>query len=365
MIGIIIGTRPEIIKMSPIIMECERKNLDYLLIHTGQHFSYNMDQIFFDELELPDPHYSLDVGTKYSTQGTQTGEMIKEIEKILLKEKERLNFVLVQGDTNTVLAGALASAKLHICVGHVEAGLRSYDRKMPEEINRIVTDHVSDYLFSPTEISKKNLLKEGIPENRIFITGNTIVDAVYQNLEIANRKVDILKKFNLKPKDYFLVTTHRQENVDIKERLKGIIEGLELLYERFSISIIFPVHPRTKNKIREFNLTMSGINIIPPVSFLEFLQLEANARLVITDSGGVQEETCILKVPCITLRDNTERPETIKSGSNILVGANPTKILDGVELMLNRENNWENPFGDGKAGKRIIQVIEQKGFYVI
>jgi UDP-N-acetylglucosamine 2-epimerase (non-hydrolysing) len=287
--------------------------------------------------------------------------MIKEIEKILLKEKERLNIVLVQGDTNTVLAGALASEKLHIYVGHVEAGLRSYDRKMPEEINRVVTDHVSDYLFSPTEISKKNLMKEGIPENRIFITGNTIVDAIYQNIEIANKKVDILKKFNLKPKGYFLVTTHRRENVDIKEKLKGIIEGLELIYERFSIPIIFPVHPRTQNKLSEFNLNTIHINNIQPVSFLEFLQLEANARLVITDSGGVQEETCIFKVPCITLRDNTERPETLISGSNILVGVNPTKILDGVELMLNRENNWENPFGDGKAGEKIIEVIEQKG----
>jgi UDP-N-acetylglucosamine 2-epimerase (non-hydrolysing) len=279
---------------------------------------------------------------------------------------------LVEGDTNTVLAGALAATKLHISpyracgvmgqspikVGHVEAGLRSYDRTMPEEINRVLADHVSDYLFAPTEKAKGNLLKEGIEEDKIFVTGNTIVDAVYQNLEIAKRKVDILNKLNLNSEGYFLVTAHRQENVDNKERLKDILDGLELVYNKFNYPIIYPVHPRTKKKIREFGLEVpKGVELIEPLGFLGFLQLEANAKLVLTDSGGVQEETCILRVPCVTLRDNTERSETLEVGSNVLVGVNRNKILEGVEKMRDKEANWDNPFGDGKAGNTITKIL--------
>ena len=206
MIAIILGTRPEIIKMSPIIRECEKQGLDYFILHTGQHYSYNLDRIFFEDLELPAPKYNLDVGS--GTHAEETGKMLIGIEKVLLKEKP--DIVLVEGDTNTVLAGALAAAKLHIKVGHVEAGLRSYDRSMPEEINRILADHVSDYLFAPTEKAKENLLREGIEEDKIFVTGNTIVDAVYQNLEIAKRKVNILDKLNLSSREYFLITSHRR-----------------------------------------------------------------------------------------------------------------------------------------------------------
>jgi len=357
MIAIILGTRPEIIKMSPIIRECEKQSLDYFILHTGQHYSYNLDRIFFDELELPAPKYNLDVGS--GTHAEETGKMLIGIEKVLLKEKP--DIVLVEGDTNTVLAGALAAAKLHIKVGHVEAGLRSYDRSMPEEINRILADHVSDYLFAPTEKAKENLLREGIEEDKIFVTGNTIVDAVYQNLEIAKRKVNILDRLNLNSREYFLVTSHRQENVDIKERLKGILGGLELVYHKFNLPIIYPIHPRTKKRIREFGLEVpEGTELIEPTGFLEFLQLEANARLVLTDSGGVQEETCILKVPCVTLRDNTERPETIEVGSNVLAGVNQNKILECVRIMVSKERDWKNPFGDGKAGKKIIWRIKNR-----
>jgi UDP-N-acetylglucosamine 2-epimerase (non-hydrolysing) len=354
MIAIVLGTRPEIIKMSPVIRECERRRIDYFILHTGQHYSYEMDRIFFEELELPQPKYNLDVGS--GTHAEQTGKIMIGVEKVLMKE--RPDVVLVQGDTNTVLAGALAATKLHIEVGHVEAGLRSYDRRMPEEINRILTDHISDYLFAPTEKAKQNLLREGIDENKIFVTGNTIVDAVYQNLEIAKRKVNVLKGLGLKPKEYFLVTAHRQENVDVKERLKGILKGLELIHNEFSMPVVFPIHPRTQKRIKEFGLSLDGVTVINPLGFLEFLQLEANARLVLTDSGGVQEETCILGVPCVTLRDNTERPETLEVGSNVIVGTKPERILKGVKTMLNRENNWKNPFGDGKAGKRIIEILE-------
>lgn len=354
-IAIIVGTRPEIIKMSPIVRECEKKNLDFFIIHTGQHYSYEMDEIFFKELELSDAKYNLNVGS--GSHAEQTAEMLIQIEKVLIEEKPEV--VLVEGDTNTVLAGALAATKLHIKVGHIEAGLRSYDRNMPEEINRVLTDHCSDYLFVPTEQAKNILLGEGIPENKIFVTGNTIVDAVYQNLEIAEREVDVLKKLNLEKGEYFLVTAHRQENVDAKDRLKGILDGLELIYNEFNLPEIYPIHPRTMKRINEFGLRIpEGIELIDPTGFLEFLQLEVTAKLVLTDSGGVQEETCILKVPCVTLRDNTERPETLEVGSNVLAGCNSTEIIKSVDLMLNKETNWKNPYGDGIAGKQIIEILE-------
>ena len=307
-IAIIIGTRPEIIKMSPVIKGCEELGLDYFVLHTGQHYSYNLDKIFFEELELPGARYNLDVGS--NSHGKQTGEMLIGIEKVLQEELPSL--ALVEGDTNTVLAGALAAAKQHIKLGHVEAGLRSGDRNMPEEINRIVADHVSDYLFTPTEKAKWNLLREGIEEDKIFVTGNTIVDAVYQNLEIARRKVGILNlnlnKLNLSPAEYFLVTAHRQENVDVKDRLKSILEGLGLVYQEFNLPVIYPIHPRTKKRIKEFGLEVPrGVELIEPVGFLEFLQLEASAKLILTDSGGVQEEACILKSSlCYTERQYRE-----------------------------------------------------------
>ena len=354
-VAIVLGTRPEIIKIAPIIRECEKRGLEYFILHTGQHYSYNLDKIFFEELELPSAKYNLDVGS--GSHAEETGNMLIGIEKVLKEEKP--DIILVEGDTNTVLAGALAASKLHIKIGHVEAGLRSYDRTMPEEINRVLVDHVSDYLFVPTERAKENLLREGIEENKIFVTGNTIVDAVYQNLEIAKRKVDILNKLNLNPEEYFLVTAHRQENVDDKERLKDILDGLELVYTKFNLPLIYPIHPRTMKRLKEFELEVpEGIRLIEPLGFLEFSQLEANAKLVLTDSGGVQEETCILRVPCVTLRDNTERPETLEVGSTVLAGVNQNKILEGVEKMLNKERNWKNPFGDGKAGSKIIKVLE-------
>ena len=354
-ISIILGTRPEIIKMSPIIRELEDQGLDYFVLHTGQHYSYNLDKIFFNELELPEAKYNLDTGS--GSHAEETGKMLIGIEKVL--EREKPDIVLVEGDTNTVLAGALAASKLHIKVGHVEAGLRSYDRTMPEEINRVLADLVSDYLFAPTEKAKENLLREGIEENKIFVTGNTIVDAVYQNLEIAKRKADILKELNLNPNEYFLITAHRQENVDVKGRLKGILEGLELVYRKFNQPVIYPIHPRTKKRLKDFGLEVpKTVELIKPLGFLEFLQLEANAKLVLTDSGGVQEETCSLRVPCVTLRDNTERPETLEVGSNVLSGVNQNKILEGIKIMLNRKRNWKNPFGDGKSGNIIIKILE-------
>ena len=352
-IAIILGTRPEIIRMSSIIREC-KNSFEYFILHTGQHYSYNMDKVFFEQLELPEAKYNLDVGS--GSHAEETGRMLIGIEKILLKEKP--DVVLIEGDTNTVLAGALAASKLHIKIGHIEAGVRSYDRTMPEEINRIVIDHVSDYLFAPTEKARKILLKEGISKDKIFVTGNTIVDAIYQNLEIAQMKADILNTLNLNSREYFLVTAHRQENVDVKERLKGIFDGLELVYHEFNFPIIYPIHPRTKKMIKGFELKVpAGVELIDPLGFLEFLQLEANAKLVLTDSGGIQMEACILHTPCVTLRDNTEWLETIEAESNLLAGCNPKNILKAVTTMINKNKKWENPFGDGTAGRQIINVL--------
>ena len=362
-IAVILGTRPEIIKMSPIIRECEKRNIEYFVLHTEQHYSYNMDKVFFEQLELPEAKYNLDVGS--GSHAEQTGKILIGVEKILQKEKP--DVVLMEGDTNTVLAGALAAAKMHIKVGHVEAGLRSYDRSMPEEINRVLTDHCSDYLFAPTEKSRQILLREGISSGKIFVTGNTIVDAVYQNLSISGDRVNPLNDFELVPKGYFLVTAHRQENVDVKKRFEGIIKGLELVTDEFGLPIIYPIHPRARKMMNYFGLKANGIEFIEPIDYLSFLQLESKARLVLTDSGGVQEETCILKIPCVTLRDTTERPETLEVGSNALVGTTSKKILGGVKKMLNKQtlgkfdqnaSLWNNPFGDGKAGRRIVDILE-------
>jgi UDP-N-acetylglucosamine 2-epimerase (non-hydrolysing) len=240
MIAIVLGTRPEIIKMSPIIRECEAKNLDYFILHSGQHYSYDMDRAFFEELELPEPKYNLDVGSGTHAE-PDWAKILTGIEKVLMQEKP--DIVLVQGDTNTVMAGALAAAKLHIRVGHVEAGLRSFDRTMPEEINRVIADHISDYLFAPTETARRYLHKEGIEENKICVTGNTIVDAVFQNREIAKKKADILDTLGLEPHEYFLVTAHRQENVDNPETLRSIIAGLEAVHREYSLPDHLPDAP--------------------------------------------------------------------------------------------------------------------------
>ncbi|MFW5638319.1 MAG: non-hydrolyzing UDP-N-acetylglucosamine 2-epimerase [Methanoculleus sp.] len=352
-VAIILGTRPEIIKMSPIIRECERRGEDYFILHTGQHYSYSMDRIFFEQLRLPDARYNLNVGS--GLQGEQTGKMLGEIERVLIDEEPHV--VLVQGDTNTVLAGALAAAKLHIPVGHVEAGLRSNDRRMPEEINRILTDHASDYLFAPTRESLQNLRNEGVPEEKIFVCGNTVVDAVFQNLSISEETADPLAELGLRPGGYFLVTAHRQENVDDARKIGDIFRGLELIAAEYAMPVIYPMHPRTRKMLEKFGLQAGAVRCIDPLDYLSFLQLEKHAGLILTDSGGVQEEACILRVPCVTLRENTERPETVAAGANILVGTDPEAITEGVRTMMERERVWQNPYGDGTAGKRIIDIV--------
>jgi len=351
--AVILGTRPEIIKMSPIVRELEERSIDFFILHTGQHYSYNMDRVFLEQLRLPPPKYNLEAGS--GTHAEETGGMLIGIEKVLKKEKP--DVVLVEGDTNTVLAGALAASKLLIKIGHVEAGLRSYDREMPEEINRVLTDHVSDYLFAPTEKARSNLIREGIAEEKIFVTGNTIVDAVYQNIKLAEENNKILEEIGVNGDDYFLVTIHRQENVDNKQRFRNILEGLRLIHDYFDLPVVYPVHPRARKRMNEYNLSGDPLIMIEPLDYLSFLRLESKAKLILTDSGGVQEEACILKIPCVTLRYNTERPETVDVGANVIAGTEPESILDKTRLMVERSRDWENPFGDGRAAERIVSII--------
>jgi UDP-N-acetylglucosamine 2-epimerase (non-hydrolysing) len=365
-ICIIYGTRPEIIKLSPLIRYCREKKIDFFCIHTGQHYSYQMDEIFFKELNLPLPKYKLHIKSKAPyMQGNHTGKMMMEIEEILLREMPYC--VVVQGDTNTVLAGAMTAEKIstthnftgfNIKVAHVEAGLRSYDRNMPEEVNRFIADHLSDFLFTPTAKQKSLLIKEGVPQKWIYVTGNTIVDAVEQILTQAEAKSSILEKLNLKSKSYILLTLHRQENVDSRKVFGDILKGLVLAGKKFNLPVIFPMHPRTVKMVKRFNLTLPEcIKTITPVGFLDFIWLEANAFLVMTDSGGLQEESCILKVPCVTLRNNTERPETVSVGSNIVSGTNPQRIFKAAIKMSKTKKSWRNPFGDGKAGERMVKIL--------
>jgi len=360
-IAIILGTRPEIIKMSPVIRYCRDKKLDFFVIHTNQHYSYEMDKIFFEELDLPDPEYNLEVGS--GLHGEQTGKMLTGIEKILIDEKP--DVVLVEGDTNTVLSGALAASKLHIKVGHIEAGLRSFDMSMPEEINRIMVDHISDHLFAPTETSRKYLLQEGIQDQKIYVVGNTIADATMQNLSIARDMSNILDELKVSPDNFFLLTMHRAENVDNPERLEKMLNGLKLLLDKYKIPIIFPIHPRTMNRIKEFGFenkinSIDSLNIVEPIGYMDFLVLESEAKLVLTDSGGVQEEACILMTPCVTLRDNTERPETVDAGANVIVGCEFDRIMAGVEKMLDAGRDWMHVFGDGYTSTNIIKIINMQ-----
>ena len=353
-IAIVLGTRPELIKMSPVIRALETAGAPFFILHTGQHYSYDLDRVFFEELRLPEARYNLEVGS--GSHGHQTGNMLIGVEKVFAEEHPAV--VLVEGDTNTVLAGALAAAKLHIKVGHVEAGLRSYDRQMPEEINRILTDHCSDYLFAPSEAAKATLLGEGIAAASIFVTGNTIVGAVLQNLEIARSEAgSTITALGLKPKGYFLVTLHRQENVDSRPRFASILEGLDRIATEFGLPVVYPIHPRSRKMMQQFELRPGNVRLIDPLSFLSFLQLESNARLILTDSGGVQQEACILGVPCVTLRDNTEWVETLEAGANVLAGALPERIVNATGLMLGKRNDWSNPFGDGTAGKTIVRTV--------
>lgn len=355
-ISFILGTRPEIIKLSPLIRACDDHGIPYSIIHTGQHYSDTLDSVFFDQLALPKPTHNLAVGSK--SHGQQTGEMLAGIEEILHEEEP--DTVLVQGDTNSVLAGGIATSKLDIELGHVEAGLRSFDREMPEETNRVVTDHVADYLFAPTEQSKTYLLNEGIPESHITVTGNTVVDALYRNRELAAEQSSIISELGVRDGEFFLVTAHRAENVDDEERFRNLLAGIDAVAEEYDVDVVYPIHPRAEARLDEFGIQPPDrVRLVDPQEYLDFLRLESAASLILTDSGGVQEEACILGVPCVTLRENTERPETLDVGANVLAGTDPKTILANARTMMETEHTWENPFGDGHAADKILQAVTE------
>ncbi|MEE1156195.1 MAG: UDP-N-acetylglucosamine 2-epimerase (non-hydrolyzing) [Methanobrevibacter sp.] len=369
-IAVVLGTRPEIIKMAPIIDEIVNRDIELCLIHTGQHYDKEMSDNFFIDLEIPAPDYNINVGS--GSHGKQTGLMMKGIEEVLMDEKP--DIVLVQGDTNAVLAGALVASKLHIAVGHVEAGLRSFDMTMPEEINRRVCDVTSTMYFIPTEESAINLLAEGYSRKNLIITGNTVVDACFRHLEIAKKRgfeEESLASLGIDNMDNILtLTMHRAENVDDKKRVTNIIDALKELGD---MNIIFPIHPRTKKTLEDFKLfdelnNLSHVHIIKPIGYLDFLQLTSKSTLILTDSGGLQEEAITLDVPALTLRYNTERPETVTAGGNILVGADKDAILENANKILNDEEfaqkmkNAINPYGQGDSAKKTVDAIGE--FYV-
>ena len=365
-IATILGTRPEIIKMAPIIDEIAKRGIDQIVLHTGQHYDKEMSDNFFRDLEIPSPDYNINVGS--ASHGKQTGLMMKGIEEVLVSEKP--DIVLVQGDTNAVLAGALVASKLHIAVGHVEAGLRSFDMTMPEEINRRVADVASSMYFVPTVESAINLLAEGFSRRNLIVTGNTVVDACFRHLEIAKKRgieEESLSRLDIENMDNILtLTMHRAENVDDRKRVTSIIEALKELDQ---MNIIFPIHPRTKNTLQEFGLfdeldSLEHVHIIKPIGYLDFLQLTSASTLILTDSGGLQEEAITLDVPALTLRYNTERPETVTSGGNILVGSDKDAILEYVGRILSDEEfrdrmkNAPNPYGQGDSAKLTVDAIQ-------
>jgi len=390
----VVGTRPNFMKVAPIIRAIDKYNkcihgshhtshasrfISCLLVHTGQHYDYEMSKIFFEDLELPEPDIYLGVGS--GTHAEQTGKVMIEFEKVLLKEKPDL--VIVVGDVNSTLAAALAAVKLHIPVAHVEAGLRSYDREMPEEINRVLTDAISDYLFTHSPEADENLIREGIPKEKIYFVGNVMVDSLLYNKEKA-KKSDILAKLGLIENSpltshpspltsYALLTLHRPGNVDFKDSLAEIVSALVEISK--CIPIIFPAHVRTIKNLKKFNLLSffkqvkkkkkekidRGIYLLHPLGYLDFLDLEMHTKFVITDSGGIQEETTALNIPCLTLRNTTERPITLTQGTNTLVWNEKDKIIEGAMKILEdsgKSKKKDRPtFWDGKAAKRIVEII--------
>ncbi|MCD4653896.1 UDP-N-acetylglucosamine 2-epimerase (non-hydrolyzing) [bacterium] len=350
----IIGARPQFVKAAVVSREL-RKFAEEIIVHTGQHYDNNMSQVFFDELKIPKPVYNLGIGS--GRHGAQTGAMLSAIEDLCLKvQPDRM---LVYGDTNSTLAGTLAAAKLSIPVAHIEAGLRSFNREMPEEINRVMTDHISDLLFCPSQVAVDNLANEGLKKG-VYLTGDVMYEALMRTVDIAEKRSLILSEIGLKKNKYALVTIHRPENTDYPEKLRNIIEAL-VEVSNF-LSVIFPIHPRTKKKMQEYELigmleNMNNLILLEPVGYLDMVELEAAAKVILTDSGGIQKEAYWLKVPCVTIRQETEWVETVEQGWNVVTGANRDLIINYANLSKKPDNQVDAYWGDGSV-KRIVEQLQ-------
>ncbi len=355
----VVGTRPQFVKVSPLIRAIAVHNastgrrMEHLLVHTGQHYDENLSAAFFRELEIPEPDFHLGIGS--GSHGMQTGRMLEAIERVLLQQE--LDRVVVYGDTNSTLAGALAAAKLHLPVAHVEAGLRSFNRAMPEETNRVLADHVSDLLFCPTKTSIENLEREGISRG-VYLVGDVMADAVLQYAQIARQHSTAVSHLGLKPKGYILATVHRAENTDDPARLRAIVGALEAIADR-NLPIVLPLHPRTRKAMNALGLAPRALRLVEPAPYFDMLLLEAEACLVLTDSGGVQKEAFLLGVPCLTLREETEWVETVEAGWNTLVGADGDRIVAEARRVLRKPPlpPTVSPYGDGHAAERIVEVL--------
>ena len=359
-IFLVAGARPNFMKIAPILSQLKKQaHFQPVLIHTGQHYDDVMSQAFFRDLKLAPPEMNLGVGS--GSQARQTGQIMQQFERVVLKRPPEL--VMVVGDVNSTVACSLVAAKLHIPVAHVEAGLRSFDRRMPEEINRILTDTIADYLFTTCQDANENLLREGIPAEKIYFVGNVMIDSLLEFRQKAQSS-SILKNLKLEGEEYGLMTLHRPSNVDNRETLRDILRAVAKIQEE--LPIVFPIHPRSRKMLRDLNLEdeinrISGLRIIDPVGYIDFLHLMDHARLVLTDSGGIQEETTVLGIHCLTLRENTERPVTVREGTNRVVGSDPERIvreakavLGSKVVKLRRPKVW-----DGSAAERIVAVLSE------
>jgi len=347
----VVGARPQFIKASPLSLEIRRRH-DERLLHTGQHYDYGMSDVFFEGLGIPKPDYHLGIGS--GKHGAQTGAMLAAIEAVL--EKDKPDTVIVYGDTNSTLAGALAASKLHIPVAHVEAGLRSFNRAMPEEINRILTDHLSTWLFVPSMTSRDQLCQEGI-EAGVHVVGDIMYDALLMHRERAEAHSRILDHLGLSPRSYYVATIHRAENTDKKGNLVRLLEAMN----RLPKPVVLPLHPRTSHKMGEYGLQPGGnVRCIDPLGYLDMLKLQQKASCVLTDSGGVQKEAYYLEVSCVTLRSETEWVETVTTGWNLLCGTDPDRIVAGVAQMEGCKAPHPHLYGEGDTAKRIVEVLTRE-----
>lgn len=354
----IVGARPQFIKAAPVSREL--KNPDFslkeVMIHTGQHFDANMSDVFFEDLDIPEPNYNLSISG--GNHGHMTARMLMGIEDILITEKP--DWVLVYGDTNSTLAGSIAASKLHIPIIHVEAGLRSFNNKMPEEINRIVSDRISSVHFCTSDLAVENLKNEGITKN-VYNTGDVMYDSALFYSSDTIKNAHLLETLGIEKRNFILVTCHRAENTNDKEKLENILSALHTISD--DINVVFPIHPRTRNLIDEYNLShyLSSLKIVSPLSYIDMIFLEKNAKFIVTDSGGVQKEAYFFKTPCITIREETEWLETLEGNANILVGSNKEKIIDCIKGTHPVSWPFENLYGDGKASRKIVECISVLG----